>query len=49
MEPIVYNNDFLKRHSLYRHCASTLNAVSERDYPNKNYFDAHIECLDMDT
>ena len=49
MEPIVYNNDFLKRHSLYRHCASTLNAVSERDYPNKNYFDTRIECLDMDT
>lgn len=49
MEPIVYNNDFLKRHSLYRHCASTLNAVSERDYPKKNYFDTRIECLDMDT
>lgn len=49
MEPIVYNNVFLKRHSLYRHCASTLNAVSERDYPKKNYFDTRIECLDMDT
>ena len=49
MEPVVYNNEFLKRHSLYRHCASTLNAVSERDDPNKNYFDKRIECLDMDT
>ena len=49
MEPIVYNNDFLKRHSLYRHCASILNAISERDYPKKNYFDTRIECLDMDT
>lgn len=49
MEPIIYNNDFLKQHSLYKHCASTLNAVSERDYPKKNYFDTRIECLDMDT
>lgn len=49
MEAIIYNNDVLKQHSLYRHCASTLNAVSERDYPNKNYFNPLIECLDMDT
>lgn len=49
MEPIIYNNDFLKQHSLYKHCASTLNAVSVRDYPNTKYFDTRIECLDMDT
>ena len=26
-----------------------MNEVSKRDYPNKNYFDAAIECLDLDT
>jgi hypothetical protein len=49
MEPSVYNNDFLSKHTLYAYCASTLNAVSERDYPGKNYFDPQIACLDVDT
>lgn len=49
MEALVYNNDILSKHSLYDHCASTLNDVSERDYPGKNYFDPQIACLDMDT
>lgn len=49
MEPSVYNNDVLSKHSLYAYCASTLNAVSERDYPGKNYFDPQIACMDMDT
>ncbi len=49
MGPLVYNNDVVSRHSLYSHSASTLNAVSERDYPGKNYFDPQIACLDMDT
>ena len=49
MEPSVYNNDFLSRHSLFAYCASTLNEVSERDYPGKNYFDPQIACLDVDT
>lgn len=49
MEPLVYNNDILSKHSLYGYCASTLNTVSERDYPEKNYFDPKIACLDMDT
>lgn len=49
MEPSVYNNNILSKHSLYAHCASTLNVVSERDYPGKNYFDPRIACLDVDT
>ena len=49
MEPSVYNNDIVSKHSLYALCASTLNTVSERDYPGKNYFDPHIACMDMDT
>ena len=49
MEPLVYNNDVLSKHSLYAHCASTLNVISERDYPGNNYFDSRIECLDVDT
>ncbi len=49
MGPLVYNNDIVSNHSLYSHCASTLNVVSERDYPGENYFDPRIACLDMDT
>ena len=30
-------------------CGSTLNEVSNLDYPNSNYFNPDIECLDMDT
>ena len=29
-------------------CLSSLNKVSNDDYPGTNYFDAEIECLDMD-
>ena len=49
METKVYNNTIVQEHSLYIHCGSTLNTISNRDYPNKNYFNPHIECLDMDT
>lgn len=49
MEPVVYNNKFLSKHFLYRYCATTLDAVSKRDTPGKNYFDSAIECLDMDS
>ena len=49
MEPSVYNNDIISKHSLFASCASTLNAVSERDYPGKNFFAPQIACMDMDT
>jgi hypothetical protein len=48
MEPSVYNNDIISKHSLFAYCASTLNAVSERDYPGKNFFAPEIACLDID-
>lgn len=45
----IYNNTVVERHSLFPACGSTLNEVSNRDYPNSNYFNPDIECLDMDT
>lgn len=49
MEPVVFDNATVIRHSLYGKCGATLNEVSERDYPGKDYFDPAIGCLDMDT
>lgn len=49
MEPVIYNNEYLRRHRLYSVCPSTLNNISERDYPHKKYFSEKIECLDIDT
>lgn len=48
MEQLVYNNDTVAAHSLYNKCGSTLNEVSNRDYPGKDYFNKEILCLDMD-
>lgn len=48
MEPIVYDNDILRKHSLYPHCCNTLQNVSNRDYPNRYSFNPQIECLDID-
>ena len=45
----IYNNAVVEGHSLYPVCGSTLNEVSNRDYPNSNYFNPGIKCLDMDT
>lgn len=49
MDAVVYNNEIVQRHPIYSCCKSTLNDVSNRDYPNTNYFNPDIECLDMDT
>ena len=49
MENWIYNNSVVEKHSLYPLCNSTLNEVSNRDYPNTNYFNPNIKCLDMDT
>lgn len=49
MEPWIYNNKVVQRHSFYPLCKSTLNDVSNRDYPNTDFFYPDIECLDMDT
>lgn len=48
MDAKVFDNDFLHRHTLWQKCPSSLNDVSERDYPGRNYFDPRIDCLDMD-
>jgi len=48
MDPVVFDNKCLCKHSLYNECGSLLNEVSKKDYPNKNYFDTSILCLDMD-
>lgn len=49
MEPVVFHNSTVWQHPLFRDCGNSMNEVSKRDYPNKNYFDAAIECLDLDT
>jgi hypothetical protein len=51
MEPLLINNEYLRRHSLWQRCASTLQEISGRDYPAKNYFDKlpKIDALDLDT
>ena len=45
----IYNNAVVKEHPFYSSCNSTLNKVSNRDYPDSNYFNPDIVCLDMDT
>ena len=49
MEALIYDNGIIKEHNLYTICGKKLQDVSEKDYHGKNYFDEHIECLDMDT
>lgn len=49
MELWIYDNKIVQKHSLYPLCKSTLNDISNRDYPNTNYFYSDIKCLDMDT
>ena len=45
----IYNNIILRRHPLTINCLSTLNEVSNGDYPGTNYFDSNIECMDLDS
>ena len=49
MEERTYNNAIVEKHSFHAICGSTLNEVSNRDYPNSDYFNPYIECLDVDT
>ncbi len=48
MATVVYDNEIIENHSFYSICGSTLNNVSHKDYPNTNYFNPDIKCLDMD-
>ena len=48
MEPLAFDNGTIINHKLYIHCGKTLDAVSKKDYPNEDFFDKSIQCLDMD-
>lgn len=48
METIAFDNAIICNHELYSYCGSTLHDVSEKDYPNKVFFDKSIACLDID-
>lgn len=50
MEPVIFNNEIVRKHSLWKDCGCLLNKdISNRDYPGKNYFNPQIEALDMDS
>lgn len=48
MEELAFDNGITDCHPIYSQCGSTLNAVSKKDYPNEDFFDKGIKCLDMD-
>lgn len=48
MEPVVYNNAIVEKHSAYSKARSTLQSVSEKDYGNTYQFDPEIKCIDGD-
>ncbi len=48
MEPRVYNNRYLKKHSLYAKCHDALNKIATKDSSCDHYFDPNIDCLDID-
>lgn len=50
MKKKVYDNQVLKQHPLYSYseCRSTLNEISEKDYPGCNYFPENIDAIDVD-
>ena len=45
---MIYDNHVVREHSLYARCPSTLNEISNRDYPGTDYFNPDIIGLDMD-
>lgn len=50
MDPIVFDNTVVQKHTLYRSCAKSLQQICDRDYAAGKYlFDSRIECLDMDS
>lgn len=50
MDPIVFDNTVVQKHTLYRSCAKLLQQICDRDYlAGKYLFDSRIECLDMDS
>ncbi len=50
MEVLIINNEYLHRHPLWQHCATSLSDISKRDYHGKDYFpNMIIDALDMDS
>lgn len=48
MEGLAFDNGIITAHPLYAQCGCTLDALSKKDYPDEDFFDKSIECLDMD-
>lgn len=48
MSTVIFDNGVVESHPLYADCASSLNEISEKDYPKKNYFPEGISALDLD-
>lgn len=50
MEQLIINNDYVHSNQLWSCCKSTLQEISSRDYPDKNYFQSlpQIDALDLD-
>lgn len=48
---LLINNEFVQRHPLWSSCPSTLQEISERDYPGKGYFRTMktVDALDLDS
>ena len=51
MKQTIYDNDVVCQHPFYQKyevCRSTLNGISQKDYPGTQYFDTKIEAIDVD-
>jgi len=48
MAEAAFDNDIILKHSTYKQCGSMLDAISKKDYPDEDFFDKRIACLDMD-
>lgn len=48
MVRLMYNNQYVEEHSLYKKCSSTLSKVSRKDYPDRYSFNGNVNCLDLD-
>ena len=51
MEQLIINNDYVHSNQLWSCCKSTLQNISNRDYPSDDYFKSfhNIDALDLDT
>ena len=49
MATVIFDNEIVESHRLYPSCGSSLSQISERDYPQKEYFSKRIVVLDLDS